>query len=208
LLGLPPHEKYATTTERVLSATRAYLPSEAMRSKMEFFGWHLLTNYVVRNADCHAKNVALYYTRLKDIAYTPVYDLVTTQAYARYATNPPGLPVEGRQTWGAGKTLERFFKSRLWITPKHYAEMVERLCESAVEVGREVIEAAKNEPSWKSVAKNMVHVWNDGMASLRSPKSMVEVKGLSQAIDLAGFSRPERPEKEREVIGRSELLAR
>lgn len=27
LLGLPPHEKYATTMERVLNATQAYLPA-------------------------------------------------------------------------------------------------------------------------------------------------------------------------------------
>ena len=206
LLGLPPHEKYATTTERVLSATRAYVPAAAMREQLERFGWHLLTNYVVRNADCHAKNIALYYTGLKDVAYTPVYDIVTTQAYPRYATNPPGLPVEGRQTWAVGRTLERFFKARLNIAPKHYAEMVERLCESAVEVGHEVIEAAKNEPRWHTVAKHMVYAWNEGMASLRSPKSSIVFKGLDEAIVQAGFSELAKPESGRELIGRSELL--
>ena len=30
LLGLPPHEKYATTTEKVLNATRAYLQPAAI----------------------------------------------------------------------------------------------------------------------------------------------------------------------------------
>ena len=206
LLGLPPHEKYATTTERVLSATRAYLPNEIAQAQLEQFGWHMLANYVVRNADCHAKNTALYYTSLRDVAYTPVYDLVTTQAYSRYAANPPGLPIDGRQTWAAGKTLERFFKSRLGITPKKYTEMVEQLCESAVEVGREVIEAAKNERRFETVAKHMVHAWNDGMASLRSPKSLVRFKGLSEAIVQAGFSMPDPPESGRVVIGRSDLL--
>ncbi|MCK9507142.1 MAG: type II toxin-antitoxin system HipA family toxin [Pigmentiphaga sp.] len=208
LLGLPPHEKYATTTERVLNATRAYIPAAAIRAQLEQFGWHVLTNYVVRNADCHAKNIALYYTGLKDVAYTPVYDVVTTQAYPRYAVNPPGLAVDGRQTWVVGKTLERFFKSRLGIAPKHYAEMVECLCQSAVEVGQEVIEAAKNEPRWHSVAKQMVHAWNDGMSSLRSPKSLAAFKGLDEAIVQAGFSDPAKPESEREVIGRSELLGK
>ncbi|MBP6019934.1 MAG: type II toxin-antitoxin system HipA family toxin [Burkholderiaceae bacterium] len=208
LLGLPPHEKYATTNERVLNATRVYVPAAAMREQLEQFGWHLLTNYVVRNADCHAKNIALYYTGLKDVAYTPVYDLVTTQAYPRYAGSPPGLPVDGRQAWVVGKTLERFFKARLGIAPKQYAEMVERLCESAVEVGREVIEAATNETRWYTVAKHMVHAWNDGMESLRSPKSLVAFRGLDEAIAQAGFSDPEKPESGREVIGRSELLGR
>ncbi len=208
LLGLPPHEKYATTNERVLNATRVYVPAAAMREQLEQFGWHFLINYVVRNADCHAKNIALYYTGLKDVAYTPVYDLVTTQAYPRYAGSPPGLPVDGRQTWAVGKTLERFFKARLGIAPKQYAEMVERLCESAVEVGREVIQAAKNETRWHTVAKHMVHAWNDGMGSLRSPKSLVAFRGLDEAIAQARFSDPEKPDSGLDVIGRSELLGR
>lgn len=208
LLGLPPHEKYATTTERVLNATRAYVPAVSMRAQLEQFGWHLLTNYVVRNADCHAKNIALYYTSLRDVAWTPVYDVVTTQAYPRYAANPPGLPIDGRQTWAPGKTLERFFKARLGIAPRRYAEMVERLCESAVDVGKEVIEAARNERRWHAVARQMVHAWNDGMASLRSSKSVPAFRSLEEAIVQAGFSKPEKPESGRKVIGRSELLGR
>jgi len=208
LLGLPPHEKYATTTERVLNATKVYLPAARTRAQLEHFGWHLLTQHIVRNADCHAKNIALYYTHLHDVAYTPVYDVVTTQAYPRYAVNPPGLPLDGRQTWAMGKHLERFFKARLGIAPKQYAQMVERLCESAVEVGQEVITAAKNEPCWHTVAKQMVHAWNEGMATLRSSKSLHGFKGLDAAIAQAGFSAPEPPESTRTVIGRSELLGK
>ena len=207
LLGLPPHEKYATTTERVLNATRAYLPPAHVRVQLEQFGWHVLANYVVRNADCHAKNIALYYTRLGDVAFTPVYDIVTTQAYPRYANNPPGLSIDGRQTWAAGKALQRLFKARLGIAPRNYADMVERLCESAVEVGAEVIEAAKNESHWRPIAMQMVHAWNEGMASLRDPKESVVFRGLDAAIVGAGFSKPEPPEKNHVTIGRSELLA-
>ena len=207
LLGLPPHEKYATTTEKVLNATRAYLQPAHVRVQLAQFGWHVLANYVVRNADCHAKNVALYYTRLGDVAFTPVYDIVTTQAYPRYANNPPGLSIDGRQTWAAGKALQRFFNARLGIAPRDYADMLERLCESAVEVGAEVIEAAKNEPHWRPIAKQMVHVWNEGMASLRDPKKSVAFRCLDGAIAAAGFSEPESPEQTHVTIGRPELLA-
>lgn len=207
LLGMPPHEKYATTTEKVLNATRAYLPAAQVRAQLEQFGWHVLCNYVVRNADCHAKNIALYYTRLGDVGFTPIYDIVTTQAYPRYANNPPGLSIDGRQTWAAGKALQRFFTARLGISPRHYVSMVERLCESAVEVGKEVIEASLNEARWRPVAKQMVHAWNEGMASLRDPKASVSVRGLDAAIAEAGFSAPEPPEPARVTIGRSELLA-
>lgn len=207
LLGLPPHEKYATTTEKVLNATRVYLSAAQARVQLERLGWLLLANYVVRNADCHAKNIALHYTSLADVAYTPAYDIVTTQAYPRYALNPPGLSIDGRQSWAIGKTLERFFNARLGISTRRYAEMVERLCESAVIVGQEVIEAARNEPRWRTVAKQMVHAWNEGMASLRGPKQAVQFRGLDAAIATAGFSDPQPPEPQRQTIGRSELLA-
>ena len=133
---------------------------------------------------------------------------MTTQAYPRFASNPPALSVSGRKTWAPGKTLEQFFNARLGIAPRQYAEMVERLCESAVVVGNEVIEAAKNEPHWRSVAKNMVHAWNDGMSSLRSTKQTEQFRGLNMSIADAGFSVPEPPGLSKDRIGESELLAR
>lgn len=33
LLGLPLHEKYATTVERVLNVTRVYMPAAVMRAQ-------------------------------------------------------------------------------------------------------------------------------------------------------------------------------
>lgn len=207
LLGLPPHEKYATTTERVWNATRPYIPGDQLRALREHFGWHVLANYVVRNADCHAKNIALYYTSRADVAFTPIYDLVTTHAYPRFASNPPGLSVGGRQTWTPGRTLEKFFNGVLGISPRQYASMVEQLCESAVAVGQEVIEAAKNEPAWRDIAKHMVHAWNQGMETLRSPKAAPHFRGLDSAITEAGFSGPRAAESSRVQIGRSELLA-
>ncbi|GGK02678.1 type II toxin-antitoxin system HipA family toxin [Pseudomonas matsuisoli] len=208
LLGLPPHEKYAPTTEKVWNATRAYIPAERLQAQREHLGWQLLTNYVVRNADCHSKNIALFYTSRTDVAFTPVYDLVTTQAYPRFAESPPGLSIGGRQTWTPGRSLESFFKAVLSIPPRQYATMVEQLCESAVVVGKEVIESSKNEPAWRNVAKHMVHAWNDGMETLRSPKAAPQWRGLDSAIAEAGFSGPRKPERSRQAIGRSELLGK
>lgn len=207
LLGLPPHEKYRPSTEAVLKATRAYLPNATVRQQLEQLGWLLLTNYVVRNADCHAKNIALVYSGIGDVAFTPAYDIVTTQAYPRFANNPPGLTIDGRKTWAPGKTLERFFNTRLGIAPKRYHEMVEQLCESAVDVGREIVEASSDEKQWRWVAKQMLHAWNDGMASLRSVKPTSRMRSLTPLIDAAGFSDADQPESARQVIGRSDLLA-
>lgn len=207
LLGLPPNEKYRPSIEAVVNATRLYIPSGLIRAQLESFGWHMLASYVVRNADCHAKNIALYYNSRRDVSYTPVYDIVTTQAYPRYAINSPGLSVGGRKTWAPGRTLEQFFNARLGIAPGLYREMVERLCESAVEVGREVIEAARNEPRWREVAKGMVHAWNEGMASVRSVRREGSLKKLTAHIEHASFSKPSPPEPPART-GHSELLAR
>lgn len=207
LLGLPPQEKYRPSMEDVLKATRPYLPASSLRTQMEQLGWHIIANYVVRNADCHSKNIALYYTDRTDVRYTPVYDVVTTQAYPRHARNPPGLTIEGRRTWAPGNSLERFFKMRLGISPRDYHQMVERLCESAVEVGRELIQAAQNDDRWRPIAKQMVHAWNEGMGSLRSVKGEQRLRSLSGDIAAAGFSDPIPPEPA-PAIGRSELLAR
>jgi serine/threonine-protein kinase HipA len=118
LLGLPPHEKYATTTERLVKAAMAYLPAADSMTQLTQLGWNILANYVVRNADCHSKNIALYYTSVGDVKFAPAYDIVTTQAYRRFASNPPALSIEGRQTWAPGKSLEKLFNSRLRIPPR------------------------------------------------------------------------------------------
>jgi serine/threonine-protein kinase HipA len=207
LLGLPPHEKYVPSMEEVVRATRAYIGSASMRTQLEQLGWQILTNYVVRNADCHAKNIALYYTERTDVRFTPTYDIVTTQAYPRYATNAPGLSIEGRKTWAPGKSLEQFFKTRLGIAPRDYHQMLERVCDSAVEVGREIIEAANNDARWRGIATQMLHVWNEGMTSLRHVKGQASRATLTADIHAAGLSAPLRPESA-PVTGHSELLAR
>jgi serine/threonine-protein kinase HipA len=160
----------------------------------------------VRNADCHAKNIALLYSGIDDVVYAPAYDIVTTEAYPRFANNPPALSVDGRKTWAPGKTLERFFNTRLGIPPRQYREMVDTLCDSAVDTGKDVVEAAKNDTRWHWIAKQMLHAWNEGMASLRSPKPQVALRALTPVIEAAGFSDADKADNGREVIGRSELL--
>ena len=205
LLGLPPHEKYVPSMEKVVAATSVYIPTAARRAQLERLGWLIVTNFVVRNADCHSKNIALFYRRREEVRFAPAYDIVTTQAYPRFANNDPGLSIAGRKTWAPGKSLEQFFNARLGIAPRAYAEMVERVCESAVEMGREVIAAARNETRWRTVAKQMLHAWNEGMASLRSVRSEAKYKALSADIAKAPFSDPEPPERSK-AAGRSELL--
>jgi len=205
LLGLPPNEKYSATTELVVKAARSYFESERWVVQSRRLAWLLLSTYVVRNADCHTKNIALTYTDAKDVEFSPAYDMVTTQAYPRYAKNPPALSIDGRKTWAPGNTLSRLFSTRLNIPGTDYERMVEALCDAALDTGKEVIAVVKERPEWRAVAKNMVHAWNDGMEAVRSAKPNVALRALTPAIDSARFSEPDKPEPD-EKYGRSPLL--
>ncbi len=205
LLGLPPNEKYSPSTEQVVKAARAYFTSDRWGENARRLAWLILATYVVRNADCHSKNIALMYTDAGDVEFTPAYDMVTTQAYPLYAKNPPALTIDGRRTWTPGSTLSRFFGTRLNIPAKEYSRMVEALCDAAVDTGKEVIAQANERPEWRPVAKNMMHAWNDGMEALRSVKPDASLRELTSKIDEAKFSGPDkRPAEEKR--GRSPLL--
>lgn len=71
--------------ERVVKALGAYLPYSMQHKELKHLGRLVLANFVLRNADCHSKNIAVYYTSADDVAFTPAYDIVTTQAYPRFA---------------------------------------------------------------------------------------------------------------------------
>jgi serine/threonine-protein kinase HipA len=204
LLGLPPHEKYVPSMERVLKATDIYLPGVNRKAQLEQLGYHLLTNFVVRNADCHSKNIALYYTSLDDVAFTPVYDLVTTQAYDGFRDSAPGLSIEGRKTWIPGKTLPRFFASRLGIAFRHYSQMLEELCDSAVEVGRGLAKLARTEKRWQSIIKNMLHAWDRGIHDVRNPGSTVSLAPVIKAARFSDYDKPAPAPR----TGESPLLAK
>jgi serine/threonine-protein kinase HipA len=205
LLGLPPNEKYSPSTEQVVKAARAYFTSDRWSENARRLAWLILATYVVRNADCHAKNIALMYTAASDVEFAPAYDMVTTQAYPLYAKNPPALTIDGRRTWTPGSTLSRFFGTRLNIPAKEYARMVEALCDAAVDTGKEVIARAAERSEWRGVAKNMVHAWNDGMESLRTVKPDASLRELTSSIDEARLSEPGKSPAE-EKQGRSQLL--
>ena len=84
--------------------------------------------------------------------------------------------------------------------------MVEALCDSAVSITHEMIEASDARPEWRWITKQMIAAWNEGMNSLRGERSGVVVQEIERAVEGANFSPPDRPIRDRQVIGRSELL--
>ena len=114
LLGLRPAAKYDTTWERIARAVRDHVPGEHRLQTNRLLATMLLLSYALRNADCHAKNIALRYTNRVDVHLTPTYDMLTTSVYAGYQHNPPAIEFMGKKTWAPDKNLQRFIAATLF----------------------------------------------------------------------------------------------
>lgn len=207
LLGLRPAAKYETTWERIARAVRDHVPVVRRADVFRQMATLLLLTYALRNADCHAKNVALRYTGLDDIHLAPAYDMITTAAYPDYARNPPGISFMGKKTWDPGKSLHTFIAATFGLPPREQAEIVDRIGTAVVAVGPQVRAAMIEHPGFAEIGKRMLLSWQEGIAGLRDKRiyAMGEI-GLGDAF--TGFSDPEPGTKSRGVIGRSELLGR
>jgi len=113
LLGLRPAAKYDTTWERIARAVRDHVPGARRLETFRQLGTILLLTYALRNADCHAKNLALLYSTRADARLSPVYDMLTTSVYAGYQHNPPGIEFMGKKTWTPGQNLKVYINGSL-----------------------------------------------------------------------------------------------
>ena len=209
LLGMKPQQKYNTTWERIAKAVNAYVPSAEKHKMQERLLRHIVLTFMVRNADCHAKNVALIYTGRQDVSLAPVYDVVTTQAYAGFHNSSPGLSMGGRKTWHPGKSLELFAQLSCNIQPKRLGEIVEETAQAMVEVAPEVVYATKQFPAFHEVGKQMLLAWEEGINSLRTNAvAIAEKSDMKAVLENARFSDPSSEIKSGSTIGRSALLGK
>lgn len=205
LLGLRPANKYETTWERIAKAVRDHVPVANRPGVFQQMAAMLLLTYALRNADCHAKNVALLYTSHEDVHLAPAYDMITTAAYADYKKNPPGIAFGGRKTWTPGKQLQQFITATFGVSAKEQKMMVERIADALTEVGPQVRGAMQEHPGFNDIGKRMLSTWQDGIAGLRDKRVYAMGAGdLGEAF--RGFSDPEPVKLSRTVIGRSDLL--
>lgn len=171
LLGLTPAEKYSTTWERIVNVAAGYIPPHRKREEFEKLALHILATYVLRNADCHSKNVALYYRSFEDVIFAPVFDMVTVTAYPDYKNNAPGLAIDGKKTWAPGGSLQRFLQVRLGVSPRKQIEMLEKLGDSISEVSREVQVSIKNFSGFREIGETMLKEWSNGLNALLNKKT-------------------------------------
>ncbi|MDO9172820.1 MAG: type II toxin-antitoxin system HipA family toxin [bacterium] len=144
-LGLPPDMKYeneggpslAAMFEVLARGSRSPLPD-----KRELLKW-VLFNYVIGNADAHAKNVSLLHGDLDDDRgphLAPFYDLVCTEVYGGLARRQ-AQKIGGEYRTGSigGRHWDRF-SAAIDINPKYLrtvaAEMCARVEAAAVPLAR------------------------------------------------------------------------
>ncbi|MBK6900762.1 MAG: type II toxin-antitoxin system HipA family toxin [bacterium] len=133
-LGLPPDMKYeneggpslAAMFEVLARGSRSPLPD-----KRELLKW-VLFNYVIGNADAHAKNVSLLHGDRDDDRgprLAPFYDLVCTEVYGGLARRQ-AQKIGGEYRTGSlgGRHWDRF-AAAIDVNPKYLRTVAEELCE-------------------------------------------------------------------------------
>lgn len=205
LLGLRPAAKYDTTWERVAKAVRDHVPGAQRLETYRQLATTLLLTYALRNADCHAKNLALRYTSRADVHLAPAFDVLTTCVYAGFQNNPPGIGFMGKKTWAPGKNLQKFIAATFGIQPKEQQQMVQAISDAVADVGPLVRQAMAQHPGFEDIGKRMLMAWAEGVRGLRDQR--VYAVGEWAAGDaFEGFSPPPTLEQKAIKLGRSPLL--
>ena len=207
LLGLRPAAKYETTWERVARAVRDHVPGATQLETFRQLATTLLLTYALRNADCHAKNLALLYTSRADVHLSPAYDMITTVAYPGYQQNPPGISFMGKKTWSPGKSLGKFIAATFGVSVKAQVEIVEAISDAVSDIAPRVREAMTRYAAFEDIGKQMLLAWNEGVTGLRG-KRVYSLQEWNPSSAFEGFSDPTPHSNEKAVIGRSEGLAR
>ena len=200
LLGLRPAAKYDTTWERIARAVRDHVPGPQRLDTFRQLATTLLLTYALRNADCHAKNLALRYTSRADVHLSPAYDMLTTSVYAGYQHNPPGIEFMGKKTWTPGKNLQKFIAATLGIQPKEQQHIVQAISDAVADVGPLVRQAMQQHPAFEDVGKRMLLAWAEGVQGLRDQR-VYAVGDWAAGAAFEGFSLPPKQKSEAARIG-------
>jgi serine/threonine-protein kinase HipA len=161
--------------------------------------------YALRNADCHAKNLALLYTTRADAQLSPTYDMLTTNVYAGYQHNPPGIEFMGKKTWGPGKNLQRFIATTFGIPPREQTHIVEAISDAVADVAPQVRQAMQQHAGFEDIGKRMLMAWSDGVRGLRDHRTYALGEWVAGEA-FENFSPPPKLKTESSSIGRSPLL--
>lgn len=171
LLGLRPAAKYDTTWERIARAVRDLAPMQNRKPIYREMTSLLLLTYALRNADCHAKNIALRYSTHADVHLAPAYGMLTTAAYDEYAKSAPAISFMGKKTWHPGKNLPKFIAGTFFVPFREQVEIVESIAKALADVAPRVRQAMEQHPGFYAIGKRMLLCWSEGITSLFDERS-------------------------------------
>jgi serine/threonine-protein kinase HipA len=187
-------------------AVRDHVPGEDQVATFRHLATLLLLTYAARNADCHAKNLALLYTKRADVHISPVYDVITTTVYAGYQDNPPGISFTGPEDLDPGQdivTLHCCFG----VPVKVQSEIVEAIGDAVSDAAPLVRAAMKKYQDFGDLGARMLVAWNEGVSSLRDAR-MYSLPGCQPGAAFEGLAIPDQLETTKTVTGKSEGLVR
>ncbi len=205
LLGLPSSAKYGTTWERIAKAIRDHVPGTGRIDAFRYLALTLFLTHALRNADCHAKNLALLYTTRADVRMSPVYDMLTTVVYPGQQDSPPGILFFGKKTWKPGKNLKNFITSQFGVPLREQSQMVEAVSDAVSDTVPLVRQAIEKHPEFRNLGKHMLLAWEEGVTGLRD-KRLYSLGPWKSPEPIKGISDPPKLKNPKKVIGRSEGL--
>lgn len=207
LLGLRPAAKYDTTWERIAKAVRDHVPGAQRLETFRQLATTLLLTHALRNADGHAKNMALLYTSHADVHLAPAFDVLTTNVYAGFQHNPPAIEFMGKKTLTPGKNLQRFIAVAFGVQPKEQQQMVQAISDAVADVGPSVRQATAQHPGFEDIGKRMLMAWTEGVQSLRDQR-VYALGHWTPPAAFDDFSPPPKQKSEPTKLGRSPLLGK
>lgn len=198
LKGLDPASKYSGSLEDLAKYLKYYLPVNERQAESRKLMTLIYLNYALGNADAHLKNFAFTYTSWGTVRLAPAYDIVTVRAYQKYANDLPGLTLQGKKVWFAGKHLMLFGTSRLSLSPKVLVDVREAVSLAVKKLAPTVAEYADKYPAFREVGKRMLTVWDAGLANIDPiantkhvfPTSLREQSKLSEDQQLPKETNP------------------
>ena len=166
LQGNDPESKYDGSLENIAARLKDYVPPQHFNENANRLFKLLLLNYAIHNADAHLKNFALTYTSLADVALAPVYDILTVTAFPTYASNIPGLTLEGKRVWACGKSLHKYAAQRLQLSSAARADALGRVTDALHQTFPDIQTYADKYPFFRPTAKRMVDEWEKGLVGI------------------------------------------
>ena len=122
-----------------------------------------MLTYALRNADCHAKNIALFYSTRADVR-------TLSRLRHDHDRRVPGLPAQsarnqlsGKKTWVPGKSLEKFIASVFGVPARTQVEIVETISDAVSDIAPRVREAMTQHADFADIGKRMLLAWSEGI---------------------------------------------